>query len=561
MRSFAPILRKFRGLFASYLVLGIAATLTSAFSVRLLQGLLDSFTAGALVLPAIGLYGGLLILLCAANYAQVYPEQRLTHGIYLELKVEALRKMRTIDYAAYQRLGTGSLVQRIENGAAAGRGMLFDYWLRLLSELVPSVVVSLTFIALMDWKVMALIAAGYVVVFVVTRLLLRILYRIKERILTGEEAFSQLLVRGFMELVVFRLNRRFGREIQRAEQAADAICANKTRMRMVHESFFTIFALLVALVKVSILLYAFSTRSLSVGEVVAVMAFVDNAYTPIAIFNVLYVQYKLDQVAYARYREVLDAPDTPHLCQGQTAHLTAGRVEFDHVSCRYGGKVIFDNLSLRLECRQVVGLAGESGAGKSSLARQLMGLIRPSSGEIWVDGQRLSTLHLESYYAYLSYTPQEPPVFDGTLRENLVFDAHVPDKTLLEALDVVCLTSLVRRLPQGLDTPIGEKGVLLSGGERQRLALARLLFRPEARLFILDEATSAMDNLTEETVLRRVLARLKGRTVLMIAHRLSTLRNADVIYLLKDGVLQGQGDYDALARTDAYFQALLAAQQ
>ena len=243
MRSFAPILRKFRGLFTGYLVLGIAATLASAFSVRLLQGLLDSFTAGALVLPAIGLYGGLLILLCAANYAQVYPEQRLTHGIYLELKVEALRKMRTIDYAAYQRLGTGSLVQRIENGAAAGRGMLFDYWLRLLSELVPSVVVSLTFIALMDWKVMALIGVGYVVVFVVTRLLLRILYRIKERILTGEEAFSQLLVRGFMELVVFRLNRRFGREIQRAEQAADAICANKTRMRMVHESFFTIFAL------------------------------------------------------------------------------------------------------------------------------------------------------------------------------------------------------------------------------------------------------------------------------------------------------------------------------
>lgn len=178
-----------------------------------------------------------------------------------------------------------------------------------------------------------------------------------------------------------------------------------------------------------------------------------------------------------------------------------------------------------------------------------------------MDGQPLSELNLASYYPYLSYTPQEPPVFDGSLRENLVFDESVPDEALWAALDAVELTAFAQRLPLGLETPIGERGVLLSGGERQRLALARLFFQPSARIFILDEATSAMDNLTEDAVLRRLLSHLSGRTVILIAHRLATLRAADVIYLLREGRIQSQGTYDGLSQQSPYFQALLATQR
>ena len=116
---------------------------------------------------------------------------------------------------------------------------------------------------------------------------------------------------------------------------------------------------------------------------------------------------------------------------------------------------------------------------------------------------------------------------------------------------------MARALPDGLDTCIGERGITLSGGERQRLALARLYFAENARLFMLDEATSALDSVTEERVLGRLMETLKGRTVIMIAHRLDTLRNADFIMLMQDGKLVGQGSYVELARSDAYFGELL----
>ena len=150
-------------------------------------------------------------------------------------------------------------------------------------------------------------------------------------------------------------------------------------------------------------------------------------------------------------------------------------------------------------------------------------------------------------------------MFDGSLRENLAFDAALPDERLLCALDAMCLGDLVRRLPQGLSTPIGEKGAQLSGGERQRLALARLLLRPEARVFILDEATSALDPVTERRVMDHLLSALSGRTVILIAHRLSTLRPAHRICLLRGGEIQGLAPWDDLARDNPYFRSLLRA--
>lgn len=135
---------------------------------------------------------------------------------------------------------------------------------------------------------------------------------------------------------------------------------------------------------------------------------------------------------------------------------------------------------------------------------------------------------------HIAYIPQESPVFDGTLRENLVFDSVADDRQILEVLEKVCLAELYAKLEKGLDTELGEKGFMLSGGERQRLSLARLWFSSSS-IVILDEATSAMDNLTEERVMAQVMERLTGKTVLVIAHRLSTIKNFGRIIAFRNG--------------------------
>ena len=163
-----------------------------------------------------------------------------------------------------------------------------------------------------------------------------------------------------------------------------------------------------------------------------------------------------------------------------------------------------------------------------------------------VDDQELRCVKLDDYYRHIAYIPQESPVFDSTLRENLIFDSTLPDADLIRALEKVQLLKWFQGLEDGLDTQLGERGVRLSGGERQRLALARLWFS-DARLIILDESTSAMDNLTEELVMKEVLALADGRNIIAIAHRLNSVRAFDRIILLRNGEIVKDGSFEELA--------------
>lgn len=164
---------------------------------------------------------------------------------------------------------------------------------------------------------------------------------------------------------------------------------------------------------------------------------------------------------------------------------------------------------------------------------------------------------LRSYYKHIAYISQESPVFDGTLRENIVFGESVGDDEITDALRQVCLSDFYAGLEKGLDTEIGERGVILSGGERQRLALARLWFS-DANIVILDEATSALDNITENEVMRNVSARLRGRTLIITAHRIASLRGLDNcrIIAFAGGRIECQGSFDELLQSNEYFRRL-----
>lgn len=559
IRIFKNVLKRHTPMMALYIVLGLSSAFLSAWSASLTQSVLDQFTAKTLQLSLILLYGGAMVALCLINYAMNLPESRLKNGLYLDFKLQALQKMCTVDYTSYARLGTGMLVQRIEAGASAGANAVFGFWLNLLSTLLPEVLCSLVFIALIDLRVVLWMGAGYIVVFLVSNLLLRTLYRIKEHILIDEEAFTGKLVRGLMELVVFRIHRRYGKEIEWAQRTRDSVVQDKTKMLLVHECFFTAFAVLVSLIKLGFLFYAYFAGQLTVGQFVALTALVDKAYQPIAIFNVIYVQYKLDMLALKRYAEVLSLPDEPRMTDGTPITVNKGEIELQNVTCKYNKREVLHDISLHIESGSIIGLAGQSGSGKSTLVRLIMGLISPTAGSVVVDGCSLAAAYLPDYYHYLAYVPQEPPVFDGTLRENIVFDQSVSEEKLADILSDACLDELIQRLPMGLDTPIGEKGAQLSGGERQRLAFARLFLQNNARILILDEATSALDTVTEQRVMDALHRRRAKRTIILIAHRLSTLRSADCIFLLKDGSLQAAGTYAALSSSSPYFAELVAA--
>ena len=546
------ILKKNRIWVFIYISLGIFNAFLANYKADFFQRVIDGLADQTLAFSSIILYGIILLVNYCMNYLDNYPETKLEHGIYLDFKLLALRKISTIDYVEYQKIGTGKLVQRIENGASAGRDVLFHFWLCFIRSLLPTVAFSVYFIWRIDTHITYVLFAGYLIIFVITNILLKFLYKIKETILNSEELLNHYLVRGFMEMLVFRMNKQFTNEMKKTRDAKENIVSSKVKMTMIHEAFFTIFALLVAILDIAILFYAWKTQSLTVGSVVALITLIENAYTPIAIFNVLYVQYKLDKEAYGRFVEFLNLKDDKQLTTGHTLKSDVGEIAVNHLSFQYETRTIFDNLSLSIKKGEKIAFVGESGSGKSTLIKLLLGLLKYDKGEIRLGDMELRDICLMDLYDKVRYLSQDTPVFDGSIKENLVFDKNVPEEQIWNALRKVQLSYFVEKLATGLDTQIGEKGTCLSGGEKQRLALARLWF-DDSELVILDEATSAMDNLTEESVMKAVMQQLNGKTVIAIAHRLNSIAGFDRIILFKDGKIVGQGSFEELLRTNAYF--------
>lgn len=394
MNTIKTILQRHTASMTLYLLLGILSALLSAWSASLMQSVLDGFTAHTLSLALVFTYGGAMIALCLVNYAINLPESKLSNGLYLDFKIAALRKMERIDYRHYLTLGTGLLVQRMETGAQAGRDVIFGFWLQLFSSLLPEMLSSLFFIACIDQTVALWLLLGYIAVFFISTLLLKALYRIKNRILIDEETFSGRLVRGLMEMVTFRINRRYSAELFAVCASRDRIVRDKTHMQLVHELFFTLFAILVSMVKLGFLLYAYFAGHLTAGEFAALTMLVDKAYQPIAVLNVLYVQYKLNRMAFARYHEILSAPDNPRMSDRQPAQVDRGALHLKNVTCSYGSRVILHNLSLEIPAGEVIGLAGESGSGKSTCVKLLLGLLSPDRESVLVDGCNLAQIHL-----------------------------------------------------------------------------------------------------------------------------------------------------------------------
>lgn len=235
----------------------------------------------------------------------------------------------------------------------------------------------------------------------------------------------------------------------------------------------------------------------------------------------------------------------------------SGSFDFEQVDFMYadGDRKILDGLDLHIRPGETMAFVGESGAGKSTILNLAIGFNLPTGGVMKIDGKEITEIDLRSYREHISVVPQSSVLFTGSLRENITFGLPpVSEQRLKEVIEAANLTDLVESLPCGLDSHIAEHGGNLSGGQRQRIAIARALIR-DPQVIILDEATSALDSISEKKIQEALERLMKGRTTLVVAHRLSTIRNADRIAVIEEGKCVEIGDYDTLmAKKGAFWQ-------
>ncbi|MDF2889137.1 MAG: ABC-type multidrug transport system, ATPase and permease component [Lacrimispora sp.] len=253
--------------------------------------------------------------------------------------------------------------------------------------------------------------------------------------------------------------------------------------------------------------------------------------------------------------EVLISDDVEHNEGKRELKELKGRFTFRDVAFSYKGsrEQVLSGIDLEVKEGETIALVGESGSGKTTILNLLIGFITPGSGKLFIDGADMSDINLRSYRRFISVVPQNPVLFTGTVRENITYGlGNVSEEEVNHAVEAANLKSVIAKLPNGLNTMIGEHGANLSGGQRQRISIARAIIR-DPRVIILDEATSALDTISEKEIQNALDGLIKGRTTFIVAHRLSTVRGADRIVVLDQGKIREEGSYQTLMELKGEF--------
>ncbi len=297
--------------------------------------------------------------------------------------------------------------------------------------------------------------------------------------------------------------------------------------------------------------------SLSLGDIILVITVIFRIE---GLLQSLGSNFNKFAEVWGEIQESLDEITEPHGIPNRPDAIELavkrGEIVFDHTSFKYGDAPVFESLDLKIAGGERIGLVGRSGAGKSTLIRLLLRHHELSGGKILIDGIDIASTTQESLRNAIAVVPQEPLLFHRTVRENIAYgDPSATDDDVVHAAELAQAHDFIQRLPSGYDSMVGERGVKLSGGERQRIAIARAILK-KAPILLLDEATSALDSESEVEIQKALHELMKGKTVIAIAHRLSTLREMDRLVVLDRGAIAEDGSHEALINAGGIYAEL-----
>jgi len=526
---------------------------------EIVDGLANPSTA-MLALP-VGLIVGYGLMRLAATFFNELREvvfARVTQGAVRDISLRVFRHLHSLSMRFHLERQTGGLTRDIERGSR-GVGTLVNFTLYSVVPTLVEVLLVTGWLAYHYEPVFALITLTALVAYVAFTILVtewRTHFRREMN-----ELDSRANARAIDSLINYETVKYFNNESFEAARYdksllnwQEAAIRSQTSLSVLNVGQSLIIAVAVTLM-VWQAVAGVQAGTMTLGDLVLVNAFLIQLYIPLNFLGVLYREIKQSVVdmerlfaLLAQNREVADSP------QAQALVVAQGEVVFESVRFAYDARrPIFDGLSIRLPAGRTTAVVGSSGAGKSTLSRLLYRFYDPDAGRILIDGQPIDTVTQASLRKAIGIVPQDTVLFNDTLAYNIRYGR--PDaapEEVVEAARAAHLGALIDKLPDGLETMVGERGLKLSGGEKQRVAIARaLLKRPSIMVF--DEATSSLDSESERVIQQEIREVSQGRTTLVIAHRLSTIVDADQILVLEQGRLVEQGRHgELIARAGRY---------
>lgn len=512
--------------------------------------------------PALGY--GLLIFSCFAMLAffqgiSDYCWQSLGYKVQHDLRMDATKNLVKMEVSYYDLRQTGALMSILSSDVNQLEDVISDSSTSII-RLIITTCTAFVILFLMSWKLVLILFGPLLLVFPLvwwfsTRVQRK--YR-KQRESTGDiNSILENLISGISVVQAYNAQKY---EVNRVNKESEtyrdqAVGASAVRNRFIPGLY------AVAGIAFGVLVtaggYLVANGEISVGNFVTFLLISTRMTFPLFIFGMLLNQLQRGEAAARRVfaitdlePSIVDNPNSIELDEGIST------IEFKNVHFTYPKTetAVLNGISFKLKCGDFLGIMGHTGAGKSTILKLVLRFYEPNKGEILINGEDIQTYTLESIRNQLGFVSQDPFLFYGTIKDNVVYARDSSDEDVKRALDLAGATDFVNQQEDGLDTKVGGRGVKLSGGQKARISLARALLKNPS-LLILDEASSALDAETEKRIQQNLLDSGSGRTTVAVAHRLSTIRNANEILSLVDGIVVERGTHSELVESNGVYQS------
>lgn len=568
IRNFISYYKPYRKLFAIDMVCAFLVALCNLIYPYLAKDIINVYVPDKNA-RMILLWGGLLVSVYALkallNFVIQYWGHLVGVGIQGDMRSDMFRKMQTLPFSFFDNHKTGALMSRTVNDlqdiselAHHGPEDLFLSILSLVGAFFIMAGIDL-------WLTLIVFAAiPFIVLFaVLTRKEMMNAFKLSREEIAGVNAELETSISGI------RVSKSYTAEASeqaKFDRANDRFRFARKRSYRIMAIFFSGMGLLSDLLYLLILIAGglfYLYDRIDAGEFAAYLLYTTMFLDPIKKLISIFEQLQNGMTGFARFREIMDQQPESECESPEELGVVRGEIEFENVTFSYREEnvsPVIRDLSLTVRAGRKVALVGPSGGGKTTLCNLIPRFYEIDSGVIRLDGHDIRNLRRRDLRQSIGTVAQDVFLFEGTVRDNILFGK--PDATeeeMILAAKKAEIHDFVTSLPQGYDTNVGERGVKLSGGQKQRISIARVFLKDPA-ILILDEATSALDNVTEQQIRRALDALSEGRTGIIVAHRLSTVKNADeIIVLTKEGVTE-RGDHETLLAANGLYADLYRSQ-
>ncbi|MFC0211064.1 ABC transporter ATP-binding protein [Paenibacillus chartarius] len=562
IRPFLQLLGRIRpskALLSAALLLSIITTGASLTIPLFTKNLVDGFSLSSLSGIQIAGIVGAFLLQAVASGLSVYLLGRVGQQVVARLRELLWNKLLVLPVSYFDERQSGETVSRMMNDTGVVKGVITEHLSGFVTGII-SIIGAVAVLFVLDWKLTTLLLVGLPLTAAVLVPLGRSMYKVSKGLQDETASFAAFLSGVLSEIRLLKISNAEPFAEERGKSGVEQLYRFGLREGRIQALIFPVIGLVVMLLMVLIVGYGgmrVASGEITTGALIAFILYVFQIVMPIQQITMFVTQL---QKAMGATEEMLATLDHAEEERGAGKVLGAGdagaAIALDGVTFGYKAEEpVLRGVSFTIEPGQVTAVVGPSGSGKTTLFALLERFYKPKEGTLRYGSEPLEAYTLTSWRRRIGYVSQESPILAGTIRDNLVYGLCrvVSEEELRAAARLAYADGFIEALPDGYDTQVGERGMKLSGGQRQRIAIARALLR-DPKLLLLDEATSSLDSKSEIVVQEALDNVMAGRTTVVIAHRLATVKNADRIVFLDKGVVTGIGTHEELYRTHALYR-------